>query len=198
MYNLDNITVGEFWKLNDEYLVNQYLAFTMEERYGEKNPFYLNPKDSFAGKQATPLGKLTFGEVANIKYQVQQPTDEGIIEMFETVFKVDNKTILKQDIVSFFYALNWIKQSIKELIEREQKNLSGDQDPMLEMAGVKRLVPFGELNTLKAIGQQFGKSPDEVENWSYNMVFSLMLHDKVAAEVQHAYNELKHGSKRQA
>ena len=148
MFNLDNISVKEFFQLKDDQLFEQYMRFT-----DETNSFYLKPKRIFAKKTATPLGELTFGEVANLKHNLSKPTYQNIYECFDMVFKVKL---------------------------------------------VMRLVPFGELNTLKSLAQQFGKSPDEVENWKYNLVFSLMLHDKVSGEVQKAYNELKYGSKRKA
>ncbi len=193
MFNLDNISVKEFFQLEDEQLFKQYMRFT-----DEKDPFYLKPKGVFAKRNATPLGELTFGEVANLKYNLSKPTYQNIYECFDMVFKVKLQNYLNQDVVSYLYAFNWIKDSSQKLIDREQKALNSEPDPFLEMAGVMRLVPFGELNTLKAIAQQFGKSPDEVENWKYNLVFSLMLHDKVSGEVQKAYNELKYGSKRKA
>ncbi|SOC79835.1 hypothetical protein SAMN06296241_1372 [Salinimicrobium sediminis] len=190
MFNLDNITVKQFFHLKDENLAQQYLQFTLPG-----NPFYLKPRGVFAKKEATPLGQLTFGQVANIKHNLSKPSFENIFECFEFVFNVKLETYLRQDVISYFYALNWITSNLKQLVERESKSLGGDPDDLLDMAGVKRLAAFGELNTLKSIAQQFGKSPEEVENWKYNLVFSLMLHDKVSGEVQTAYNQLKYGSK---
>jgi len=193
MYNLDNISVKQFWSLQDESLAKQYLRFS-----NEKDPYFLKPKDMFAGRIATPLGQLTYGEVSNLKHNLSTPSFEGIYECFDAVFKVKLTTYLNQNITSYFYALNWIKEQVTIILERENKTLGGERDPLLEMAGVHRLIPFGELNILKTIAQQFSTTPMEVENWKYNLVYSLMLHDKVSGEVQKSYNELKYGPNKQA
>lgn len=195
MFNLDNISVKEFFMLRDEDLFRKYMRFS-----DPKDGFYLKPKPLaiFARQKATPLGELTFGEVANMKHNLSNPNFESIFECFEMVFKVKLKQYLAQDVVSYIFALNWIKENIKKLVERENNSFNNESDPLLEMAGVKRLMPFGELNTLISLAQRFGKSIDEVENWKYNLVFTLLLHDKVSGEVQKAYNELKYGNKAQA
>lgn len=193
MFNLDNISVKELFHLQDDQLFEQYMRFSDEE-----DGFYLKPKEVFAGREATPLGSLTYGEVATIKQNLVKPTFDNLYETFDLVFKVKKITYLAQDVVSYLYALNWIKAEIKMILEREKKTLGGTPDPLLEAAGVHRLVPFGELNTILAIAQKYGKSPEEVENWKYNLVFSMMVHDKVSGEVQTEYNRLKYGSKSKA
>jgi hypothetical protein len=193
MFNLENISVRELFQIEDEELFKKYLRFT-----DENDGFYIKPRGIFAKRKASPLVELTCGEVANIKLNLANPTFDNVYDCFEMVFKVKLNTYLSQDVVSYFYALNWIKENIKKLVEREKNAFGADPDPLLEMAGVKRLAAFGELNTLISIAQKYGKSPAEVENWKYNLVFALMLQDKVAGEVQHAYNELKYGSKGKA
>ena len=193
MFDLENISVQELYQLEDEKLFQKYMRFSNEE-----DNFYLKPKGIFAGREATPLGSLTYGEVATIKQNLAKPTFQSIYETFDLVFNIKKTTYLTQDVVSYLYALNWIKTEIKKIIEREKKTLGGDPDPLLEAAGVHRLVPFGELNTILAIAQKYGKSPEEVESWKYNLVFSMMVHDKVSGEVQTEYNKLKYGSQNQA
>lgn len=193
MFNLDNITVRQLYQIQDEELFKKYLRFS-----NEKDKLYLKPKGEFANHKATPIGSLTYGEVSQIKHNLSNPTFENIYECFDLVFKVKFKTYLIQDVVSYFYAINWIKDEVKKIIEREKKSFSGESDLLLEMAGVNRLVPFGELNTIIPIAHKFSKSPEEIQDWKYNLVFTIMIHDKVLNEVQTEYNKLKYGSKNQA
>lgn len=187
MFDLDNIKVSKLYQLG-EVEFKKYMQ--LQSVLGEK--------DVFPKIKATPLMDLTFGEVATLKNNLAKPTFESLYECFQIVFKVKLKTYVNQSVVDYFYAMNWLKNSVRELMEREAKTLSSDIDPLLDAAGIKRLVKFGELNTLKAIGQQFGKSPREIEDWKYSLVFSLMLHDKVSSEVQKEFNNLKYGSKAKA
>lgn len=180
MFDLTNISVKEFFAL-DEYQANQYLQ--LQE--------VMNPKGEFMYKKATPLGKLSYGAVGQLKHNITNPSFENVFDCFEKVFNVKLKHFINADIVSFFYGLNWISTELKSLMIKESNALKTDVDHDLEIAGVKRLSKFGELPTLVDLGQKFSKSPMEIESWSYNMVFSLMLYYKVHGEVQKNYQELK-------
>src|SRR5690625_997303 len=156
----------------------------------------LNPKSSFIGREGTPIASLTYDEVGQLKHHLASPTPEAMAEAFGIVFRCKSNEFYSQRVSDFLPALNWLKDSIENLMENE-KALSGDVDPLLEMAGVEKLARFGELNVLVSLGQRFGKSPYEVGQWKYSLVFALMMHDKVHGDIEKTYNELlKNESKR--
>ncbi|SNA77389.1 hypothetical protein [Flavobacterium psychrophilum] len=136
------------------------------------------------------LTDLTFGEVAEIKRSLQRPTFENTTKLFEIIFKIDQKKLYKINVIEFYHALNWIKHEVQSVYNREVENLSPDTDSKLKDAGVDELNIFGEMNTLIALGEKFSKAPQEVENWSYNLVFSLMLHQKISSDINKRYVEL--------
>ena len=122
-------------------------------------------------------------------------SNDGLLEMFTLVFGVKRSQFLNAPVVDFLIALGWLRESVSNLIQKEYHALKSNPDPDMQAAGVERLSVFAEMNTLIAIAQQYGKSPQEIETWPYNMVFSLMLHNKILGEVQKNYSEIKSKAK---
>lgn len=142
------------------------------------------------GKSIASMTDLTFGEVTEVKMNLQDASFDNMKEIFKTVFRLKKYEFLNIDVLEFYHALNWIREEIQSIYENEKQNLSQAPDPKLVEAGIEDLNIFGELNTLIALGEKFGKAPQEVENWNYNLVFSLMLHQKISGEVSKNYSEL--------
>lgn len=187
MFNLTNISVSDFFQLNEDEVI-KYLELQS----------LMKSKNVFTKRKAKELGYLTFGDVSQLKMDMAAPTFENLADSFKVVFGVKKNDYLKSDVVSFFYALNHIKESVKELIKKE-KALESEPDPELELAGVNKLNIFGEMATLINLGEKFSKAPTEIETWKYNLVFAILLYDKKKGEVKNKYDELKseaNGSKR--
>jgi len=178
--DLENITVKELFQLEEE-TFNKYLK--LQE--------LLKPLDNFCGYEAKALSHLEFGQVANLKEYFNEPTDAGILDAFKIVFGVKERQYFAADVVSYFYALNWIKIEVEKLVALEVKMLSGKPDPLMEMAGADRLQVFKELPILKRLGKEYGQPPQVIETWKYNFIFSLLLLDIVETDVQENYNQLK-------
>lgn len=185
MFNLQNISVNDFFKMEDETLVKKYLRFT-----DNKDGFYIQPSGTFLGFKGVPLGSLTYGQVASIKNILAAPTEEVIFKAFSDIFRVKQSQYLSAKIVDFMGALNYIKEEVEHIINTEKELFESDPDPLMEEAGLARLTPFGELNILKSLGKQFGKSPQEVEGWNYNLVISLVVHENITADIEKKYLEL--------
>lgn len=180
IFELNEITVAEFYNLEEEQ-AEGYLQLSS----------LVNPKAEFLKKPAKALGTLQYGQVSIIKRSLLKPSLEGLIAVFEMVFGVSGYLQKRANIVEYFYALKWISEEIAAMLQKESKYLSGKPDPFLEMAGAARLSIFGELPALKMLGTQYGKSPEEVATWSYNLVFSLLYMDNIETDVRDNYNELK-------
>jgi hypothetical protein len=151
---------------------------------------HLYPKPLKKYQKVQSLTELTFGEVATIKMDIQKPSIENLLSIYKVIFGIEDKDFYSLDAVSFFHSLNWINEQIKGIIDREQKSLASEPDSKLKEAGIEQMSVFGEMNTLIAIGEKFGKTPQEVENWNYNLVFTLMLHQKKSYEINKKYQEI--------
>jgi hypothetical protein len=151
---------------------------------------HLKAKPILKGKEAKPIESLTFGEVISIRHNLQNPTIDGIFEVFNLVFGLNRKELLKANVIQFYHAFNWVQEQILSITKREQKKLTSSPDEKLKSAGIEDLNIFGELNTLIALGEKFGKAPQEVEKWTYSFVFSLMYHDKISSDINKRYTKL--------
>lgn len=185
MIELDKITVAELWALEDESLFISYLELQK----------LLKPAPDFCGFEAKPLGKLEFGQVANLKEYITAPTPDGILDAFKMVFGIEEKSYFAADVVSYFYALNWIAEEMRKLVELEARMLADKPDPLMEMAGAKVLEMFKELPVLDMLAQRYSQPPQVVETWSYNFVFGILLMIKKTGEVRENYDRLKKISK---
>jgi len=123
---------------------------------------------------------------------LSDPGFDSLFDCFTIIYGVKKTAYLGADIVSYFYAMKWIKQEIVKLIDTQKKVLEGEKDFAMEMAGAERLSIFGEFATLVIVGRSFGLDPEIIENWKYNKVFSILAYDKIHGEVQKRYNELKY------
>ena len=179
MFNLNHIKVKDFFHLKEDEAA-KYLELQN----------IMKSEDIFLNYKAKPLGQLTFGEVSQIKRTFINPNYNSLLECFKLVFKVKEDKYLNSDIVNYFYALNWIKDQVMALVEKE-KMLIPDPDPDLEMAGVKKLSVFGEMSTLINLAQKFSTTPMEVEKWNYNVVFTTLLYQKLEGEVKRDYMNMK-------
>lgn len=141
-------------------------------------------------KQIESITDLTFGEVAAIKICLQDLKLKNIAEIFKITFELKEKKLLEIDVVQLYHSINWIKKEIEFIYNRELENLTSASDSKLKEAGIDDLNIFGEMNTLIALGEKFGKSPQEIENWNYEIVFSLMLHQKISNDVNKRFVEL--------
>ncbi|PHQ27860.1 hypothetical protein [Leeuwenhoekiella nanhaiensis] len=184
IWNLDKISTGEFLLLNDQQALPYWYLQSM---------FNFTPR--FGNFKAKRLGELEFGEIANIKSSITKTDFERIVEIFTLIFGIKRSQFINAPVTDFLNAIGWLRLSIEELIIKEYNALKSDTDPDMQAAGVERLSVFAEMNTLIGIGQQYGKSPQEIETWPYNMVFTLMLHNKILSEVQKNYSEIKSKAK---
>lgn len=185
MFNLDKITVEEFFKLPEEDAA----------KYMDLEDILLVKDSTFAKHRATELGELTYGNIGTIRRNLTEGTFDSVYDCFKIIYGISLRKYLDADIVDYFYAFKWIKQEVLKQINNEKKVLKSDPDYYSEMAGADRLKVFGEFATLLIIGRSFSKDPEEIENWKYNKVFTILAYDKIQGEVTKRYHELKYKSK---
>lgn len=175
---LDKITVNKLFKLSPEGFDEYHNTL--------KN---LVPKPEIKGHQANDIYELSFSEVSWLKTFIKDTSFENFLKAYELVFGISENLFLKADVVEFYHSFNWLQNEILELIEGESA-LSSEPDEKWKDAGIEDLNVFGELNTLITIGEKYGVPPHEVEKWSYNLVFTYALHNKMNSDVNKRYSEI--------
>lgn len=180
IYNLPKVTVKEYYSLEESEFIKYEKLYSM----------LLINDDLFLKHKAETLTKLSYGQVSTLKRAIMNPTFDEIMECMEIVYNIKQTKVLSADIVSYFYALKWIYQEVFKIIEREAKVLQSEPDAKMELAGIQRLNVLKELPGVIHLAKSFGKSPEEIYEWKYNLVFSILLHNKIYGEVEKAYQEL--------
>ena len=135
----------------------------------------------FQGAKAKSIWDLKFFEVENIKKDFQNLDDDKVIKLMDLFYGKSDLSKVRG--LQFYRAFNYIKEQLKDVYDKE-KMLAGDSQQKLIDAGIKELDIFGSLNILDDLGKDFGKSPEEVEQWSYGLVFSLSLKRKKESDIR--------------
>lgn len=136
--------------------------------------------------KAKRLTGLPFGDVTKVK---NLAVAEEYPKVFEIVFGITEKELSNTRVKEFFMALNWVRNELGTLIERE-KHLVGDEDPKMVEAGSARLNVFKEMNILIPLSKEYGMTPDEIAGWKYSTVFTIMYHEKVSGDIEKEYTRL--------
>lgn len=182
IFDLDNITVRQLYGLGTD----------MFEKYTELQKC-LKSRNEFAGSEGLEITSLSFAEVCEIKRTFISPTLEGLFSIFQSIFKVSKDKFLRSDVVSYFYALNHLGNSVQQIMERE-KLLAPKEDEdyfLMKEAGAERLQVFQELPILLNLAERFATTPEVIETWKYSKVFAILLHDKTTADIRKEFNNLK-------
>lgn len=149
---------------------------------------HLKPKDT-----KTPLMELPLIEVDNIKTNLEGE----LIQIVALVQQTKEKEVMKMRILDFFGVVNSIRQQLETILRAEQKLQSQYPDQKWEMVGgSEKMAKFGIYNTTIALAEQFNTTPQEIEQWPYGRVFTILLHNVTRHDLQHQMNRIKTFSKK--
>ena len=137
--------------------------------------------DMFYCSKAKEIRELSFKDVDFLKDTIMQPNEVDMFKSIRLVFGNFNPRTTK--LLQFYQAYNYIVEKIKEIWEQE-KALISEPSEKLKAAGIERMQIFGNLNILDDIAQRYSKSPLEIENWSYSLIFALSLKMKYESDIQ--------------
>lgn len=165
----------------------EYLLLSDDEMVYYNNVFqFIKEENKIGNYEAKDLTSLTFGEVALVK---KLAVASDYQKVFHIVFGIEEKELLNIRVKEFFMALNWLRNNLDALIERE-KFLVGDEDLKMVEAGSARLNVFKEMNVIIPLSKDYGKTPEEIESWKYSTIFTIMYYEKISREVEKEYNRL--------
>lgn len=136
----------------------------------------------------TPLMQLPLIEVDNIKTNLEA----DLLKIVATVQGTTEKEVMKMRITEFFAVVNSIKKQVETIIKAEQKLQSQYPDQKWEMVGGnEKMAKFGIYNTTIALAEQFNTTPQEIEQWQYGQVFTILLHNVTRHDLQHQMSKIK-------
>lgn len=153
----------------------------------------LKPKPEFLEKEAVEITSLQFGQVNELKRIFTAPTFEGIFYSFEAVFGAKKEEVLEADVVSYFHSFNHIAESVKGVMKKEKVlEIDDEQEKfIMKEAGAKRLQRFQEVPILVNFAERFSTTPENIETWKYSTVFTILLYDKILADVRKRSDEIR-------
>jgi len=147
---------------------------------------FAKPVDHVGKYKGRKLQMLTFAEVNALK-KLANKLD--YIPAFQIVFGIPEIVLLKTRVQEFFTALNWLRNEMQILIERE-KLLISEPDPEQIEAGIEELNIFKEMNILIPLSKEYCVKPEELAEWRYSAIFTIIYHAKINADIERRYSEI--------
>ena len=148
---------------------------------------YLKPKNVLGKRKAKNIYKMPFADVENMRRRFNTP--EGLIDAMCVLFDCPEDLMLDYRIIQFHHAANYLISQIKRINDVERATLSKPPKQDDVELGIRELDRFGALNILDRLGQEFGKSPEEVEQWPYGLIYSLMWKRRIESDIEDARAE---------
>lgn len=142
---------------------------------------YMKGKPHLGRRKARNVYEMPFAEVELMRNGIG--TEEGFLQAMCLLFDCPKEMITDYRLTQFFAARNHMLSQIEHISNMERLTLSREPDPKLIEAGIKELDRFGALNILDQLGREYGKSPEEIEQWSYGLVYSLMWKRRIESDI---------------
>jgi hypothetical protein len=184
LYSINNISIKEYFSLKDS---TKYDIFIDA----------IKPKNIFNGKKCN-FNSLTFDEIKVMKDIFRNPTFENIQELIIELYRLGSFELsaideyMNASIFDLFAVKNYLQEFLINIINRENKVLSGSPDEkMIALNAQKRLEPVNHMLTKIRLAEQFGKAPHEIGSWKYNRVFSILVANKISNDIQLEYQKMK-------
>lgn len=195
MDKLINYKVKDFFKLEDEELVGDYLAILEVLNPLNEIP---NTKYHFYNKEAKTVqikgvNDLSYGEVTTIRELLNEGSIESIIEIVKMISGLTEKQILKFTIFQFWGIISFIRSEIERISIIEENELADESfDINVEAVNAKqRMAKFGILNIIDALANNDVLKWQEIQDLPYMTVLTKMIMDKEKNKIQSEIQELQ-------
>lgn len=122
-------------------------------------------------REAANLWEAEFAETENIRRAMATGDHVTAVSL---AFGCPMELVTDYRILDFWAAVNHLASEVEHLNLLERTNIAREPDHKVPVELSKQLDVFGPLNWLETLGMAYGKSPNEVETWTYGLVHSLM------------------------
>lgn len=181
---INNITVKEYFNLKDS---SEYDLFIDT----------LEAKPLFNGHKCN-LKALSYDMVETIKLMFFTGLEDDLREIFIELFSLGSFEISPEDefynasIFDLFRSKKYIQDWLLNLIKIEKLQLSGESDEKMMMINAgERLKNVSHLLNKISLAEQFSTTPNEIGKMKYTTVFTILLANKLNADVTKDYIKLK-------
>jgi len=169
--SIENIKLKDMGKLKPE----------QAERYGAILRC-LKPKSILGTRKAKNIFEMQFAEVENMRRDIGSP--DGMFKAMCLFYDCPEELLTDYRIIQFYHALNHLLSQIEHLDNIERQNLYSKPKQEDIDAGIREFDRFSSLNVLDDFAKDYGKSPLEVEQWPYGLIYSLMWRRKVSRDFE--------------
>ncbi|GEM_PF-6631677 len=143
-------------------------------------------------------GNITFEQYINLRTAITDfAKTNDIFILYQNVFKIllPNHKIDHKEKENINFVNNLLNE-LNKWAERENKTLTSQTLPQEEQAGIKTFSEnVGWLGILIPIAKDFKTNPDEVLQWKYNTIYSILFYEsqknKYEQKLNNVYKHLK-------
>lgn len=195
MEKITNYKIKDFFQLQDELIVSDYLSILdcLNPLKEIKNPNYRWYKRNSKMLQVKAVRMITFAEVTNIRNNFNQPSIEGIIDSIKIVTRLEDKDIMNFTITQFYGIISYIKSELMDIANMEANELTDDSfDINVEAVNAKqRMGRFGVLNVIDTLAKQDILQWEAIEKLPYMTVLTKLIMDNEKNKIQQEIAELQ-------
>jgi len=195
MEKITNYKVKDFFRLQDENIVSDYLMILdcLNPLKEISNPNYKWYKRNAKKLRIKPVKELSFGEVTTIRNNFNQPTIYTIIDSIKTVTDLTDKQVINFTILQFYGIISYMKSELMEITNMENNELVDDSfDINVEAVNAKqRMGRFGVLNVIDSLAKENILQWEAIEKLPYMTVFSKLVMDNEKNKIRQEIAELE-------
>lgn len=195
MEKITNYKVKDFFRLQDENIVSDYLMILdcLNSLKEISNPNYKWYKRNAKKLRIKPVKELSFGEVTTIRNNFNQPTIYTIIDSIKTVTDLTDKQVINFTILQFYGIISYMKSELMEITNMENNELVDDSfDINVEAVNAKqRMGRFGVLNVIDSLAKENILQWEAIEKLPYMTVFSKLVMDNEKNKIRQEIAELE-------
>ena len=180
MIQLEDITLRDYFNLEDK------SEYDFAIKYSQ---FFTDALDLFSTGDFT---ELSFGLIKDLQYDISNGlTWIKLIEYIEKLTGKSAKVIAGYNLRAICRYRAYIESEINRINEIESELLSYTPTSEEKEAGIDEFNKFGSYGQLRKLATTFGKSPEEIRQWKYDLCLLELLYSKTNYDFQEKLYKIK-------
>lgn len=181
MIELEKISLKEYIELEEERRV--------EYDFAMKYAFcFTEPVDEY---KVGDFMELSFGFIKDLQYNIEQGIKfDQIIKTISELTNLKDKDLGSEPFDKIIRFSNYIKESIKQIVEVESEKLGHEPEPDEEQAGIERFEGLGVYLQIRSLTGGDVTKFEAVRNMPYSVCFTEMYTAKQLNEYEKELTEI--------